>query len=203
MLLLSLAPVLSVFLAAIFLSERLTAVQTAGILITVGGIAWVVSDRNGNGSADVVNKKTFSTGIVFGLGAAVAQAVGLIASKRGLTGDLSSLSANLVRMTAAMIILWTYTLLRGQAGNTLTEISRANRSALFILLGSIAGPFFGVTFSMIALQNTQVGIASTLIALPPVLMLPIGYFAFHEHFGWRAVLGTLVAMGGVALLFLV
>jgi drug/metabolite transporter (DMT)-like permease len=40
------------------------------------------------------------------------------------------------------------------------------------------------------------------MALPPVFMLPISYFIFKDRFKWQSVAGTLVAMAGVALLFL-
>jgi drug/metabolite transporter (DMT)-like permease len=33
-------------------------------------------------------------------------------------------------------------------------------------------------------------------------MLPISYLVFKERFGWQAVAGTFIAIGGVALLFL-
>jgi drug/metabolite transporter (DMT)-like permease len=56
--------------------------------------------------------------------------------------------------------------------------------------------------SLFALQHTEVGIASTLIALPPVFLLPVSWLVFKEKFDWGAVFGTLVAIGGVALLFL-
>jgi drug/metabolite transporter (DMT)-like permease len=39
------------------------------------------------------------------------------------------------------------------------------------------------------------------MALPPVFMLPISYFAFKERIGWQAVIGTLVAIAGIALIF--
>ena len=68
--------------------------------------------------------------------------------------------------------------------------------------GALTGPFLGVTFSLLAIQHTQIGIASTLMALPPVILLPVGYFVFKERFGWQAILGTLVAIVGVGLLFL-
>jgi drug/metabolite transporter (DMT)-like permease len=42
-----------------------------------------------------------------------------------------------------------------------------------------------------------------LMALPPVIILPIGYFAFKEKLGWQAIAGTLLAITGVAVLFLV
>ncbi len=41
------------------------------------------------------------------------------------------------------------------------------------------------------------------MALTPIFLLPISYFVFKERFGWQAVVGTLLAMTGVALLFLV
>ena len=47
----------------------------------------------------------------------------------------------------------------------------------------------------------NIGVASTLMALPPVFMLPISYFVFKERFDWQVVAGTLIAIGGVALLF--
>jgi drug/metabolite transporter (DMT)-like permease len=41
------------------------------------------------------------------------------------------------------------------------------------------------------------------MALPPVIILPISYFAFKERIGWQAIAGTLLAITGVAVLFLV
>ena len=51
-------------------------------------------------------------------------------------------------------------------------------------------------------QHAEIGVASTLMALPPVFMLPIGYFVFKERLNWQAIAGTLLAIVGVGLLFL-
>ena len=59
----------------------------------------------------------------------------------------------------------------------------------------------GVSSSLLAVQYTEIGVASTLMALPPIFMLPISYFVFKERFGWQAIAGTCLAMAGVALLF--
>jgi drug/metabolite transporter (DMT)-like permease len=40
------------------------------------------------------------------------------------------------------------------------------------------------------------------MALPPVVLLPVDYFYFKEKFGWGAVAGTVVALSGVAVIFL-
>jgi len=70
-------------------------------------------------------------------------------------------------------------------------------------MGALAGPFLGVWLSLVAIQHTSVGIASTLMSLPPIFLLPVGMIIFKERIGWRAVVGTVLAISGVAVLFLV
>jgi drug/metabolite transporter (DMT)-like permease len=202
MLMMSLAPILSTLLAWFFLGERLSPLQLLAIFITVFGIAWVVQDRNGQVGEDSADRRIALSGLLFGVGAAAGQAIGLVLAKEGLVGDFSALSGTFMRMLAAATILWAFTLLRRQAGVTLHKLTSQPRAALWILGGSFTGPFLGVTFSLVAVQRTDVGIASTLMALPPVILLPVGYFVFKERFGWQAVLGTLVALAGVGMLFL-
>lgn len=202
MLMMSLAPVLATLLAWLFLAEILTALQIGGILVTLSGIIWVILERRGRVQLSELDRKNYLMGILFGLGAAAGQALGLITAKEGLGGDFPALSGTLMRMLAAAIALWGYTLIRGQGGYTFQQLIASRNASRFIVAGSFTGPFLGVTFSLLAIQNTEVGIASTLMALPPVFLLPVGYFIFKERFGWQAILGTLVAMAGVGLLFM-
>ena len=203
MLMMSLAPILSTLLAWFFLGERLSPLQLLAIFITVFGIAWVVQDRNGQVVTDDADRRLAFSGLLLGLGAAAGQAIGLVLAKEGLAGDFPALSGTFMRMLAAAAVLWAFTLLRHQAGVTLHRLTSQPRAALWILGGSFTGPFLGVTLSLVAVQRTDVGIASTLMALPPVILLPVGYFVFKERFGWQAILGTLVALAGVGMLFLV
>jgi drug/metabolite transporter (DMT)-like permease len=71
-----------------------------------------------------------------------------------------------------------------------------------LICGALTGPFLGVWLSLIAIQHTSIGVASTLMALPPVFLLPISRLVFAEQIGWRTILGTMVAISGVAMLFL-
>ena len=68
--------------------------------------------------------------------------------------------------------------------------------------GAFSGPFLGVSLSLFALQNSTIGVASTLMALSPIFLIPVDYFYFKERFGWGAVVGTFVALAGVGILFL-
>ena len=73
---------------------------------------------------------------------------------------------------------------------------------VFMALGALIGPVLGVSASLLAVQHAEIGVASTLMALPPVIVLPISYFVFKEKVGWQAIAGTLLAIVGVAVLFL-
>lgn len=64
------------------------------------------------------------------------------------------------------------------------------------------GPVIGVLLSLVALARARLGIASTLMSLSPVLLIPISHFLFKEKITWRAVAGTVIALSGAALLFL-
>lgn len=202
MLLMSSAPVLATLLAWIFLGETLRLWQITGILLTVGGIAWVVLERNGS-AVTPAEKSNFGWGILFGLGAATGQAIGLITAKKGLGGDFPALSGNLIRMIAAAAVMWSYTIARGRAGFTLKRFVSSRSVTLNILGGSFFGPFIGVWLSLVAVQLTHVGVASTLMALAPIFMLPVGYYIFKEKISGRVIFGTVTAMAGVSLLFLV
>lgn len=203
MLLMALAPALAAVLARIFLGETLNPGQLVGMVITLAGIAWVILDHNGKNHEDPIVRKYYLVGILFGLGAAIGQATGLVLAKRGLGGDFPALSASLIRMLAAAVVLWSLAILQGQGRKSLVILKNQPKARGWIILGSFLGPFVGVTLSLYAIQHTEIGVASTLTALPPVILLPVGHFFFKERFGWQAVGGTLLAVLGVAVFFLI
>ncbi len=202
MLMMSLAPIIAALLALFFLGENLAPLQWLAIVVTLAGVGMVILDRRRPVPADG-EKPDFARGILFGLGAAAGQAIGLVLAKRGLEGDFDALSGNLIRMLAAAGVIWVVALLLKQAGETLRRVRAERRVILPLVGGALTGPYIGVWLSLIAVQRTEVGIASTLMALPPVFLLPIGRLVFKESIGFQAIIGTLVAVAGVAILFLI
>ena len=200
MLLLSTSPVLSALLAWAFLGEGISWMAWAGILVTVGGVVWVVLGRDRSEASAPTHR--YAQGIGFALGSAACQAIGLILSKQGLVGNYPALSGVVIRMLTATLAILLLTILQGQARSTVDRLRQDPRMLLPAFAGSIVGPFLGVWLSLVAVQRAQVGIASTLMALPPVFLVPIGWIVFKERFGWQAVAGTLVAIIGVAMLFI-
>ena len=71
-----------------------------------------------------------------------------------------------------------------------------------ITLGAIFGPFLGVSFSLLAVQHTKAGIAATLMAIVPVLIIPPSIFLFKEKVSWKEILGAIITVSGIALFFL-
>lgn len=198
-LLLNLAPIFGSLLAWVFFRETLTALQIFGILLALAGIGWVVMSHEEPPDSPHGHTRR---GVFFGILAALGQAVGLVLSRLGLFGEFSPIEANAIRMLAAVLFAWLWAAFNGQAGATVAALRARPRAIRLIALGALAGPVLGVSASLLAVQHAEIGVASTLMALPPVIVLPISYFAFREKIGWQAIAGTILAIAGVAILFL-
>jgi drug/metabolite transporter (DMT)-like permease len=200
MLMMSLVPVISSLMAWTFLGERLSLLETSGVGLAVAGVAWVALERQVEASPP--HTRNHRLGLLAGLGAALGQAGGLIAAKRGLQGDFSTLSAVLMRMVVALVVIWVIAALGGQAGETVRAL-KDRRALAQIFAASVTGPFLGVWLSLIAIDTVRVGIASTLMGLPPVILLPVDRMLFGRKVTSRAIFGTIAALGGVAILSLI
>lgn len=198
-LLLSLAPIFGSIIAWIFFGEVLSILQITGIVLALAGITWVVASHEE--PPDTPRGHT-RRGVIFGILAGLGQAVGLVFSKQGMSGNFSPFQANAIRMLAAVLFIWLWALFRGEAGSTFQELRGKPRILGLLALGAFVGPVLGVSSSLLAVQHAEIGIASTLIALSPVIILPISYFGFKEKVGWQAIVGTVLAIAGVAVLFL-
>ncbi|HNA55182.1 MAG TPA: DMT family transporter [Anaerolineales bacterium] len=198
-LLLSLAPIFGSVIAWIFFGETLTALQILGILLALAGIGWVVTSHKEEANTP---KGHTREGIIFGILAGLGQAVGLVLSKQAMAGGFSPFQANAIRMLAAVIFTWVWTAVEGQISSTVETIRNHPKALQWIAFGAVIGPVLGVSSSLLAVQHAEIGVASTLMALPPVIVLPISYFVFKEKIGWQGIAGTFLAILGVAVLFL-
>lgn len=205
-LLLSLSPVAGALLAWLLLDEVLTLGEIGAMALALAGVAWVVLERGKGGAPRMPDGRAhgggYGRGILFGIGAAVCQATGLVLAKPGLAGGFPALSGTIIRMVTAMTAMWLIAAATGTAGHTIRRVRADRKAALAILAGAFIGPFLGVWLSLIAVQSARVGIASTLMAMTPVVSLPLVPIFFKERVSPRAVVGTLVAIAGIALMIL-
>ncbi len=198
MLLMALSPALSAILAFIFLNETISFLGIIGILITISGITLVVLERNANSKYKIT-----TLGIIYGILGAMGQAGGLIFAKFAFNeGHITGFIATFIRVFSSVIIFLPIMMLLRKYKNPYKLFSK-DKSALGVtLIGTILGPFLGITFSLIAVENTKVGIAATLMSTMPIIMLPMVKYIYKEKLTWRAITGAVIAVLGVGLIFL-
>lgn len=200
MLVMSLAPAISALLAYFFLGELLSVWGILGIVVTTAGIIVVViAGRQSSSSKAGISRR----GIVYGFLGAIGQGAGLIFARLAFNeGHINGFVATFIRIVTAIIILVPLTMATGRLKNPIRIFSGNKRALVLTLAGAVLGPYLGITFSLIAITYTKVGIAATLMATVPILMLPLVRVIYKERLSWHAIVGACVAVGGVAILFL-
>jgi drug/metabolite transporter (DMT)-like permease len=211
----AISPPLTAFLATLFLNERLQVFDWLGIGLTVSGVAWVIVERTPDQAVTHLKR-----GILFGVLAALAQASGAILSRAGLAGtEISPLWSSLVRLTAGVLVLLVWLLIRRLTNRISKLVNPSQKPALdsslqhalqpltsgkFLLVltaASFCGTYLGIWLQQTALKYTPTGIAQALIATSPLFIIPIAVIS-GERISFRAVLGALVALIGIWLLLI-
>ncbi|MEZ5071993.1 MAG: DMT family transporter [Bacteroidales bacterium] len=203
MLVMSLVPPITALIAWITLGEMLNAREFLGMGLTVAGIAlvlWARADRGEDGKKIRWKAGPVFAGVLLALGGAAGQATGLVFSKKGMQG-MNAFSATQIRIIAGVLGFLVVISAFRRWGRVRTGL--ADRKAMkSMTLGAFAGPFLGVSLSLLAVQYTDTGVAATLMALTPVLIIPPAIWIGKERIRWPEILGAVVSMGGVVLFFL-
>jgi drug/metabolite transporter (DMT)-like permease len=202
MLMMALAPPLTAVIGWLLLGETLTGRDLLGMTLTVAGIAWAVSERNPERDrpGEPLPARPRLSGVALGFGGALGQAGGLVLSKLGM-GTYNAVAATQVRVLAGIAgyVLLFFAL---RWWPRVWPAMRDGKALGFASLGAFFGPFLGVTLSLIAIQHTVAGVAASIMALTPVLIIPLVVLLRRERVGPGGIAGAAVAVSGVALLFL-
>ena len=203
----TLAPLAAALMAWVTLGQQMTVMSIVAMLVTLFGISVSVLGR---GEKHKVSLKLPLNGVLFAIGAALCQGVGLVLSKIGMDHYetdaampdwLIPFSANFYRCVAGIIgfaILHYF-----HDGMAPFRDALHDRKGLSVAIATtIFGPFVGVGFSLMAVQYTAAGIASTLMAMTPIIIILPSYWLFHEKITWKAVVGAFISVIGVSLFFL-
>ena len=202
----TLAPLSAALMAWVTLGQQMTMMSIVAMLVTLTGIGISVIGR---GEHHKVSLKLPANGVLFAVGAAICQGVGLVLSKIGMdhyqTTDMPEwlipFSANFFRCVAGIIGFML--LLYWHEGFASLRTAMHDRMGLTVATATtVFGPFVGVGFSLMAVQYTDAGIASTLMAMTPVIILLPSYWLFGQKITWKSVVGALISVVGVSLFFL-
>jgi len=195
MLIMSLVSPMTALIGFFLLRETLALRHCLGMAITLSGVVTVILASK-SGTKEL---KHPVKGLAYAFIGMAGQAVGLVLSKYGM-GDYNAFSATQIRIFAGLI---GFTLLLfhlkgwGQLKAAFKNIPAMQVSAM----GSMLGPFLGVYMSLLAIQNTSTGIASTIMMIVPVLIIPFSILLFNEKVNLREIVGAIVAVIGTAIMF--
>jgi len=207
-------PVFAAVAAYPLLGETIGLLDLLGMAAALGGVLWV--QGGGDHAAEV--QGSFPRGLLFGVLACLGQAIGYVLAKPGLGkaapgsllaglagGDpvvVNPLFGTLIRMTAGTAWILVSQAVRGELGAS-REALGDRRGMWLTLGGTITGPVLGVWMSLVALGNTgNSAVPSTILATSPLFVIPLVRIVYGTPITVRAVVGSVVAIGGVALLTL-
>lgn len=205
----TLAPITAAIMAWFTLGQQIRPTAMLAMLVTLAGIAISVLGRGDNHK---VSLKLPLAGVLFAIGAAVCQGVGLVLSKIGmnhyeasLTTELQSwmlpFHANFFRCIAgtigfALLMAWR------EGFKPLQRGMQDRKGVTAAVATTIFGPFVGVGASLLAVQYTAAGIASTLMALTPIIIILPAWWIFKQPITLKSLAGALISVIGVSLFFL-
>lgn len=212
----------------ILLGERMRTMAIIGMIITLSGIALSILSKTDGTDNHKLHFKLPAKGIFYAAMAGICQGFGLVLSKVGLTHYDAALEAlNIAKDTvmegailplpANISVPFAATTIRAYIGITgfflalvifnkdgLQQLRHAanDRKAMWCVLAStVFGPFIGVSASLLATMYTSAGIAQTLFALTPILIIAPAAILFHQKVTFREVIGAIISVTGVCLFF--
>jgi len=214
MLIYSSVPAMTALAGYLFLGERIGGRSLMGMAITVAGIALaIVGKHQTNAETQPMRSRRF--GIALAIGGSAGQSAGLLLAKHGSSG-LDSFAATQIRVLAGLagflaialatqhlraIATWLKLAFLSPTEPSAAAKAKVARSALAILsIGALLGPFLGVSLGLLSAQRLPTGVASTLMSLVPVLLIPISAIALRERTSPIELTGTAVAFAGVVVM---
>ncbi len=208
----TLSPLAAALSGWMLLGEVPTAIAILGIVITMIGISMSVLKRAD--ATDGSHLKLPLRGVVYGIGAGVGQGVGLTLSKIGMVYYSEAIPINEINIRAMMPFSATFIrAIFGLAGFLIILTMRKDWGRLisgladkkgigFAVLASIFGPFVGVALSLKSVQLADAGVAATLMALTPVIIILPAWLINKQKITTLEVVGAVVSVIGVALFFI-
>ena len=207
----TLAPLAAAVSGWFILGETLSVQALLGMVITLTGIGMSVLNK---GASNKLSLKLPLKGVLFGVGAGVGQGVGLVLSKVGMNFYEASIPVG--EEMVATLLPFASTFVRAVTGaigflcvmgvqrkfHTLSTCIRDHKGIGAALGATLAGPFIGVSLSLMAVQYTEAGIASTLMALTPVLILWPSYWIFQQKVTFKEIIGAVISVIGASIFFL-
>jgi drug/metabolite transporter (DMT)-like permease len=202
----------------LWLGTTVNLLQVVGIAIVLAGIVLAIAPKN----LPAASLPGFLAGIAFGLLAAFGQGMGAVLSRKAYaaanlagswTGEMSILGRIWMGATTgyqrllggAMVIVAFYLLsILIRAWRTHPRAPHGDdptgSKVRFVLLNAAAGPVFGIICFQWALATTPSAIVQPIVAMTPLVVMPMAWFLEGDRPSGRAILGAVISVVGVIVL---
>jgi len=197
------SPIFTALIAVPLQGERLAPMQVLGALVTLAGVALVVAPSRGGGrdpkpSAKRTLRRWALGGVALGTLSAIAQAVGIVMAKEGM-GEVPVLASSALRLSTAALGLVALAAVSGRLGDL--RVALGNVQALRrILPATLLGAYVAIFLMMAGIALAPASIAAVLLTTSPVFSLILEATVLRRPVTAKDVIGTLAAVGGVAVL---
>jgi drug/metabolite transporter (DMT)-like permease len=198
MLIMTLAPPITAITGYFFLNEKLNIYSILGILITFAGITLAIFSHNPENEKIKLNMPV--KGFLYALGGALGQAFGLVLSKKGMNG-YDAFASTQIRIITGIIGFTILVILMKRTKQVFGALAH-KQGMIGITVGSFFGPFLGVSLSLLAIKYTASGIAATIMATIPILIIAPSVLIFKQKVTKKEIIGAIISVIGVAFFFI-
>jgi drug/metabolite transporter (DMT)-like permease len=189
-----LAPVVTLLMALCLLGERPALVSWTGIGLVLAGVSLTFKDKVESNQ----ESRDRGLGLLFGILSILSMAGSVIIAKIGLQ-DVSALEGTFLRLFFGFAGMLAVGLARKELRTWIVPLRQAGLRWRF-LAAVIIVTFGGFWLSLYAIKRLDVSIANTLLATEPVFALPLAVIWLREHPTAFAVIGALLALCGAGVL---
>jgi drug/metabolite transporter (DMT)-like permease len=197
MLVMTTVPPITALMGWWLLDESMSLMSYVGMALTFLGVALAVNARRK--VADNKNHIYSPRGLLYAFGGAIGQAVGLVLSKYGM-GGYNAFASTQIRIITGIVGFVLLVILLKRVKPVLAAFK--NREGMKgIIIGSIFGPFLGVSLSLYSIQHANAGVASTIMAIVPILIIVPSVFIFKQKITKAEIIGAVISVAGVTLFF--
>lgn len=216
--------------AWIILGERMSPIAILGMIVTMTGIGMSILTRADEDSNHKVALSLPLKGVLFAIGAGTGQGIGLVLSKVGMRYYEQSIASHgiadmatyvcdgaIVPVTLGMVMPFASTMIRAIIGligftaalylftkksnDKMKHAISDGKAMRCAVAAAFFGPFVGVGLSLMATLYTSAGIAQTIMATTPVMIILPSWLLFHQRITLMQVVGACISVVGVALFF--
>jgi drug/metabolite transporter (DMT)-like permease len=208
-------PFAGILIEWLWLGTTLSPLQYGCIAVIIIGVMLALSPKD----HPRLNRQSLTAGICFSVIAALGTALGAVISRKAyaianeLGPEIDGANAAFQRIFGGMFVAGISVLvvkarhLKNPGIMSLDSaipVTRAKWAAVWhwVLLNSLAGQVFGISFMQQALEHTPTGIVLAIISLSPIGVIPLAMIFENERPTARSLAGAVLGVSGVIALTL-